>query len=83
MLGEARYCADGCLGSGVAALGIKCDVLLTEPGWMLPGAGFPFSVSLGRQMGEEEGSCRLLPYLPSPLFPSFPPQAAAETQRAG
>lgn len=33
-------------------------------------------------MGEEEGGCSLLSYLLSPLFPS-PPQAAAETQRAG
>lgn len=70
MLEEIHYCAYGCFSSVVAALCIKHDVLLTEPGWMLPGSGFPFSVSLGRQMGEEEGGCGLLSYLLSPLFPS-------------
>lgn len=38
MLEEIRYCAYGCFSSVVAALCIKHDVLLTEPGWMLPGS---------------------------------------------
>lgn len=71
-LEEIRYCAYGCFSSVVAALCIKHDVLLTEPGWMLPGSGFPFSAGLGRPTGEEGGGCGLLSYLLSPPF-SFPP----------
>lgn len=68
MLEETHYCADGCSSSVVAALCIKHDVLLTEPGWMLPGSVFPFSVSLWRQMGEEEGGCRRSPTCSLPFF---------------
>lgn len=73
MLEEILYCAYGCFSSVVAVLCIKRDVLLTEPGWMLLGSGFPFFASLGRQRGEEEGGCGLLSYLLSPLFSFHPP----------
>lgn len=72
-LEEIHYCAYGCFSSVVAVLCIKHDVLLTKLGWMLPGFGFPFSVSLWRQLGEEEeeeeGGCSAtcsLPFFPSP-----------------
>lgn len=75
VLQEISYCACGCFSSVVAASCVKCDVLLTEPGWMLLGSGFSFSESFGETDGREtgRGGAGYSPTCPLPFF--LPPRS--------